>query len=104
MTSKPFPPELRYWGTGRCAAYVKIGPGELDYEREVAGYAYASAHLTEREAPQPHANLSFVPPGRVVRDLPLETKPRRPVAGRRGRCPRGLPRLARYGPCSHEGG
>ncbi|KOV38008.1 hypothetical protein ADK60_03120 [Streptomyces sp. XY431] len=46
MTTKPFPSELRYWGTGRCAAYVKIGPGELDYERELAGCAYASVHLT----------------------------------------------------------
>ncbi|MFB7675405.1 aminoglycoside phosphotransferase family protein [Kitasatospora purpeofusca] len=105
MTAKPFPPELRDWVAGHLpgldtsedrswprnssrvwrvtagprTAYVKIGPGDLDYEREVAGYAYAAAHLTDLEAPRllaadPHlrAILSSVLPGRVVRDLPLE--------------------------------
>nr|BEK64583.1 aminoglycoside phosphotransferase family protein [Kitasatospora purpeofusca] len=104
MTTKPFPSELRDWVAGHLpgldgsedrswprsssrvwrvtagarTAYVKIGPGELDYEREVAGYAYTAAHLSDREAPrllatdpQLRAILSSVLPGRVVRDLPL---------------------------------
>ncbi|CAN3979428.1 aminoglycoside phosphotransferase family protein [Kitasatospora purpeofusca] len=104
MTTKPFPSELRDWAAGHlpgldgsedCSwarsssrvwrvtagartAYVKIGPGELDYEREVAGYAYTARHLTDREAPRLlaadprlRAILSSLLPGRVVRDLPL---------------------------------
>ncbi|WP_328957769.1 aminoglycoside phosphotransferase family protein [Kitasatospora purpeofusca] len=105
MTTKPFPSELRDWVAGHLpgldasedrswprsssrvwrvtagsrTAYVKIGPSDLDYEREIAGYAYAAAHLTDREAPRLlaadprlRAILSSVLPGRVVRALPLE--------------------------------
>ncbi|GAA1237320.1 aminoglycoside phosphotransferase family protein [Streptomyces rhizosphaericus] len=104
--AKPFPPELRDWvavhlpgldanedcswprstsrvwrvSAGSRDAYVKISPSTLDFEREVAGYAYAAAHLRETEAPRllacdPHlrAILSSPLPGHVVRDLPLET-------------------------------
>ncbi|MFJ5071642.1 aminoglycoside phosphotransferase family protein [Kitasatospora sp. NPDC088556] len=103
--AKHFPPELHDWVAdhlpglaasedrswprsnslvwhvrGDWDAYVKISPNDLDFEREVAGYAYAEAHLTDQEAPRllacdPHlrAILSSPLPGRVVRDLPLET-------------------------------
>ncbi|MFB8243381.1 aminoglycoside phosphotransferase family protein [Kitasatospora purpeofusca] len=103
-TAKPFPPELRDWaaghlpgldtsedrswprstslvwrvGAGERDAYVKISPSTLDFEREVAGYAFAEAHLDPWQAPRllaadPHlrAILSSALPGRVVRDLPL---------------------------------
>lgn len=105
-TAKPFPPELRDWVAGHLAgldahedrswprrtslvwrvsaadqdAYVKISPSDLDFEREIAGYAYAAAHLSQTEAPRLlacdpalRALLSSPLPGRVVRDLPLET-------------------------------
>ncbi|MFJ1936605.1 hypothetical protein ACIOGZ_28585 [Kitasatospora sp. NPDC088160] len=103
--AKHFPPELHDWVAGHLPglaasedrswprsnslvwhvrgdwdAYVKISPNDLDFEREVAGYAYAEAHLTDQEAPRllacdPHLRtiLSSPLPGRVVRDLPLET-------------------------------
>ncbi|MER7761830.1 aminoglycoside phosphotransferase family protein [Streptomyces sp. NPDC097619] len=103
-TAKPFPPELRDWVAGHLPglnanedrswprstslvwrvsaadrdAYVKISPSDLDFEREVAGYAFASAHLSETQAPRLlacdpglRAILSTPLPGRVVRDLPL---------------------------------
>ncbi|MEV6976942.1 aminoglycoside phosphotransferase family protein [Kitasatospora sp. NPDC093806] len=104
-STKPFPPELHDWVAGHLpdldtsedrswprsnslvwrvtagtrAAYVKISPSDLDYEREVAGYAYAEEHLADWEAPRLlaadprlRAILSSPLPGRVVRDLPLE--------------------------------
>jgi Ser/Thr protein kinase RdoA (MazF antagonist) len=104
-TVKPFPPELRDWvaahlpgldatedrswprstslvwrvSAGDRDAYVKISPSGLDFEREVAGYAFTAAHLSETEAPRLlacdpalRAILSSPLPGRVVRDLPLE--------------------------------
>ncbi|MEV7565643.1 aminoglycoside phosphotransferase family protein [Streptomyces tanashiensis] len=103
--TKPFPPELRDWVAGHLPgldanedrswprstslvwrvsaagrdAYVKISPSDLDFEREVAGYAFTAAHLSETEAPRLlacdpglRAILSTPLPGRVVRDLPLE--------------------------------
>lgn len=106
MTTKSLPTELHDWVAGHLPGldasedrswprsnslvwhvsagnrdgYVKISPSDLDYEREVAGYAYAAVHLARWEAPQllaadPHlrAILSSPLPGRVVRDLPLET-------------------------------
>ncbi|MFF9352335.1 aminoglycoside phosphotransferase family protein [Streptomyces sp. NPDC014734] len=105
-TAKPFPPELRDWVAGHLPgldasedrswprstslvwrvsagdrdAYVKISPSSLDFEREVTGYAFAAAHLSETEAPRMlacdpglRAILSTVLPGRVVRGLALET-------------------------------
>ncbi|WP_434598473.1 aminoglycoside phosphotransferase family protein [Streptomyces sp. A5-4] len=105
-TAKPFPPELRDWvalhlpgldanedrswprstslvwrvSAGDRDAYAKISPSALEFEREVAGYAFAAAHLGESEAPRLlacnpdlRAILSSPLPGRVVRDLPLET-------------------------------
>ncbi|MFC8269522.1 aminoglycoside phosphotransferase family protein [Streptomyces cinereoruber] len=103
--TKPFPPELRDWVAGHLSgldasedrswprssslvwrvsaagrdAYVKVSPSDLDFEREVAGYAFTAAHLSETEAPRLLACdpglrtiLSTPLPGRVVRDLPLE--------------------------------
>ncbi|MEV0536312.1 aminoglycoside phosphotransferase family protein [Kitasatospora sp. NPDC050463] len=105
---KPFPPELRDWVAGHLPglsssedrswprstsrvwhvrtkdgerdAYVKISPSTGEFEREVAGYAYAAAHLDDTQAPR---LLAAAPdllailisplPGRVVRDLPLAT-------------------------------
>ncbi|MGW4289602.1 aminoglycoside phosphotransferase family protein [Streptomyces sp. NPDC004673] len=105
-TAKPFPPELRDWVASYLPgldthedrswprstslvwrvsaadrdAYVKISPSDLDFKREVAGYAYSAAHLNDTEAPRLLASdpdlraiLSSPLPGRVVRDLPLET-------------------------------
>nr|BEK71416.1 aminoglycoside phosphotransferase family protein [Kitasatospora purpeofusca] len=103
---KPFPPELRDWvaahlpgpaavkdrswprstsrvwhvtaedGTG--GAYVKISPSAGEFEREVAGYAYAAAHLDDTQAPRLLAAdpdllaiLSTPLPGHVVRGLTL---------------------------------
>ncbi len=104
-SAKPFPPELREWAAlhlpgldasedrswprstslvwrvsaGSRDAYVKISPSDLDFEREVAGYAFTAAHLRETEAPRllagdprTRAILSTSLPGRVVRGLPLE--------------------------------
>ncbi|MGW7312251.1 aminoglycoside phosphotransferase family protein [Streptomyces sp. NPDC054865] len=103
--TKPLPTELRDWVAGHMSgldanedrswprstslvwcvsaagqdAYVKISPSDLDFEREVAGYAFTAAHLSETEAPRLlacdaglRAILSTPLPGRVVRDLPLE--------------------------------
>ncbi|MFE7583589.1 aminoglycoside phosphotransferase family protein [Streptomyces gardneri] len=105
-TAKPFPPELRDWvashlpgleanedrswprstslvwrvSAGDRDAYVKISPSDLDFEREVSGYAFTAAHLSETEAPRLlacdrglRAILSTPLPGRIVRDLPLQT-------------------------------
>jgi aminoglycoside phosphotransferase (APT) family kinase protein len=104
--AKPFPPALRDWvaihlpgldasedrswprttslvwrvSAGDRSAYVKISPSTLDFDREVAGYAFAAAHLPEAQVPRLlacdrdlRALLSSPLPGRVVRDLPLET-------------------------------
>ncbi|XMN04653.1 aminoglycoside phosphotransferase family protein [Streptomyces griseobrunneus] len=104
-TAKPFPPALRDWvaahlpgldtcedrswprstsrvwhvGAGMRDAYVKISPSALEFEREVAGYAFTAAHLSVTQAPRLLASsadlgaiLSSPLPGRVVRDLPLE--------------------------------
>lgn len=103
---KPFPPELRDWAAvhlpglsaaedrswprnnslvwhvsaGDRDAYVKISPSELEFQREIAGYAFTAAHLGPAEAPRLlacnqdlHALLSTSLPGRMVRGLPLET-------------------------------
>ncbi|MFB7597620.1 aminoglycoside phosphotransferase family protein [Streptomyces sp. NPDC056160] len=105
MTAKLFPPELRDWvaghlpgldayedrswprstsrvwrvSAGNRSAYVKLSPTALDFERELAGYAFTAAHLRETDAPRLLACdpgllaiLSSPLPGRVVRDLPLE--------------------------------
>ncbi|WP_331731497.1 aminoglycoside phosphotransferase family protein [Streptomyces sp. NBC_00073] len=102
---KPFPPELRDWVASHLPgldanedrswprstslvwrvsaasqnAYVKISPNDLDFEREVAGYAFTAAHLSETETPRLlacdpglRAILSTPLPGSVVRDLPLQ--------------------------------
>ncbi|MFD7283538.1 aminoglycoside phosphotransferase family protein [Streptomyces sp. NPDC059862] len=60
-------------------AFVKLSPSAKDYEREIAGYAYAARVLTPYEAPRllasdPHlqALMSSPLPGCVVRGLPLE--------------------------------
>ncbi|MEU6291745.1 phosphotransferase [Streptomyces sp. NPDC046988] len=103
--AKPFPPELSDWVAGHLPgldanedrswprstslvwrvsaagrnAYVKISPSDLEFEREVAGYSFTAAHLSETQAPRLlacdpglRAILSTPLPGRVVRDLPLE--------------------------------
>ncbi|MXG29810.1 phosphotransferase [Streptomyces sp. YIM 132580] len=64
---------------GTHHAYVKISSSALDFERKVAGYAFAAEHLSEAQAPRLLASnpdlsalLSSALPGRVVRDLLLE--------------------------------
>jgi len=61
-------------------AYVKISPTPKDYAREVRGYTHAACALSPGEAPRLlaadpglRALLSSSQPGRVVRDLPLDT-------------------------------
>ncbi|MFJ5229358.1 aminoglycoside phosphotransferase family protein [Kitasatospora sp. NPDC088391] len=102
---KPFPSELRDWVAGHLSgraaiedrswprstsrvwhvhtedgtgAYVKISPSAGEFEREVAGYAYAAAYLDDTQAPRLLAAdpgllaiLSTPLPGRVVRGLTL---------------------------------
>ncbi|MBT2507004.1 aminoglycoside phosphotransferase family protein [Streptomyces sp. ISL-98] len=103
--SKPFPPDLRVWvadnlpgvdevtdvswprgssrvwrvAAGPTAAFVKLSPTEIDYDREVLGYAYAARTLADHEAPRLlaadpglKAIMSSPLPGKVVRGLPLE--------------------------------
>ncbi|MFD9562203.1 aminoglycoside phosphotransferase family protein [Streptomyces sp. NPDC059994] len=60
------------------AAYVKISPSIADYDREIAGYAYAARALAPHEAPRLlaadpglQAIMSSPLPGQVVRGLPL---------------------------------
>ncbi|MGW2546021.1 aminoglycoside phosphotransferase family protein [Kitasatospora sp. NPDC001574] len=64
---------------GDQAAYVKISPSALDYQREIAGYQHAERALDPDGAPRLlaadpglQAILSSPQPGRVVRDLPLD--------------------------------
>ncbi|MFF8431087.1 aminoglycoside phosphotransferase family protein [Streptomyces sp. NPDC016566] len=104
MTDKPLPTELRAWvadhlsgldtiedrswprsssqvwrvAAGARSAFVKISHSELDFDREVAGYAYTERVLSEQQAPRLlaahpdlRALLSSPLPGQVVRDLPL---------------------------------
>ncbi|MER5887792.1 aminoglycoside phosphotransferase family protein [Streptomyces sp. NPDC001941] len=72
----------RVWrvSAGSRSAFVKISPSTGDFEREVAAYAFTAAHLHPSQAPrmlacdpQLRAILSSALPGRVVRDLPLQT-------------------------------
>ncbi|MEV7087991.1 aminoglycoside phosphotransferase family protein [Streptomyces sp. NPDC093085] len=105
MTDKPFPSDLREWVTtnlngldgvtdvswprgnsrvwrvtaGPNAAFVKLSPSELDFDREIVGYAYAAQVLDDREAPRllaAHPGLRAIMssplPGKVVRELPLD--------------------------------
>ncbi|MEU7179478.1 MULTISPECIES: aminoglycoside phosphotransferase family protein [Streptomyces] len=103
--NKPFPPGLRAWvadnlpgldevtdvswprgssqvwrvAAGPTAAFVKLSPTEIDYDREVLGYAYTARILADHEAPRLlaadpglKAIMSSPLPGKVVRGLPLE--------------------------------
>lgn len=105
MTDKPFPPDLREWVAnnlpgldevadvswprgssqvwrvvaGPTAAFVKLSPTALDFDREVVGYAYAARILADHEAPRLlaadvglRAIMSSPLPGNVVRGLPLD--------------------------------
>lgn len=112
MTDKPFPPDLREWVAtnlpgldevtdvswprgssqvwrvvaGPTAAFVKLSPTALDFDREVVGYAYAARILADHEAPRLlaadpglRAIMSSPLPGKVVRGLPLEREVELPV-------------------------
>ncbi|MEV4558374.1 aminoglycoside phosphotransferase family protein [Kitasatospora sp. NPDC049285] len=64
---------------GDQAAYVKISPSALDYQREITGYQHAEHALDPDGAPQLlaadtglQAILSSPQPGLVVRALPLD--------------------------------
>ncbi|MFC4951049.1 phosphotransferase [Pseudonocardia sp. GCM10023141] len=105
--SKPFPLDLREWvastlpgvdeitdvswprgssrvwrvAAGSNAAFVKLSLTEIDYDREVLGYAYAARNLTDHQAPRLlavdpdlKAIMTSPLPGTVVRGLPLETE------------------------------
>ncbi|MGQ0777706.1 MAG: aminoglycoside phosphotransferase family protein [Pseudonocardiales bacterium] len=107
MTDRPFPPDLREWvasnlpgldevtdvswprsssqvwrvAAGSTAAFVKLSPTALDFDREVVGYAYAAWILADHEAPRLLAAdpglrviMSSPLPGKVVRALPLEVE------------------------------
>lgn len=90
------------WGRGNSrvwrvpahedSVFVKLSPTALDYEREIAGYAYAARVLAPYEAPRllaadPHLQsiMSSPLPGRVVRGLPLEPDVERHVHELAGR-------------------
>ncbi|WP_374225090.1 aminoglycoside phosphotransferase family protein [Streptomyces sp. ISL-98] len=71
-------------GTGDV--FVKLSPSAKDYEREIAGYAYAARVLAPHEAPRLLASdpglqaiMSTPLPGRVVRGLPLDEQEERRV-------------------------
>jgi len=109
---RPIPAELRHWvddhlpgahqitdvswqrdnsqvwhvAAGATAAFVKLSPTAEDYQREVAGYAYAGRVLAAHEAPRliaadPHllAIMTSPLPGNVVRGLRLEVTEERRV-------------------------
>ncbi|MGH3570163.1 MAG: aminoglycoside phosphotransferase family protein [Pseudonocardia sp.] len=107
MTDKPFPPNLREWvadnlpgldevtdvswprgssqvwrvAAGPTAAFVKLSPTALEFDREVVGYAYAARILADHEAPRllaanpgPQVIMSSSLQGTVVRGLLLEVE------------------------------
>ncbi len=118
MTDKPFPLDLREWvadnlpglgevtdvswprgnsqvwrvAAGPTAAFVKLSPTALEFDRELVGYAYAARILADHEAPRLLAAnpglrviMSSPLPGKVVRGLPLEVKVKLRVHGDAGR-------------------
>ncbi|MFE5797150.1 aminoglycoside phosphotransferase family protein [Streptomyces sp. NPDC056503] len=115
----PLPPDLRRWITenlpgsdthtaedvswdrgdsrvwrvpaGETKVFVKLSPSLKDYEREVAGYAYAARVLAPHEAPRLlaadpslQAIMTSLLPGRVVRGLPLNSNEELQVHERAG--------------------
>lgn len=84
----------RVWrvATTAAAAFVKLSPTVRDYDREVAGYAYAARVLTDHEAPRLAAAdpdllaiMSTPLPGKVVRGLRLDVAEERRVHELAGR-------------------
>ncbi|MEU8759860.1 aminoglycoside phosphotransferase family protein [Streptomyces sp. NPDC048659] len=72
--------DSRVWRvpTAESEAFVKLSPSPEDYEREVAGYAYAARVLAPQEAPRLlaahpglRAIMTSLQPGSVVRGLSL---------------------------------
>lgn len=72
--------DSRVWRvpTAETEVFVKLSPSPNDYEREVAGYAYAARVLAPHEAPRLlaadpglQAIMTSLQPGRVVRGLTL---------------------------------
>ncbi|MFF4924242.1 aminoglycoside phosphotransferase family protein [Kitasatospora sp. NPDC001261] len=66
---------------GGRAAYVKLSPSALDYQREITGYQHAGRALDPGGAPRLLAAdpallaiMSSPQPGLVVRDLPLDPR------------------------------
>ncbi|MFE7624156.1 aminoglycoside phosphotransferase family protein [Streptomyces sp. NPDC057509] len=75
--------DSRVWRvpTAGTEVFVKLSPSPKDYEREVAGYAYAARVLAPQEAPRLlaadpglQAIMTSLQPGSVVRGLPLGRK------------------------------